>query len=1243
MQNNPYVGPRPYERDDRRNFYGRQREARDLTALIMAERVVLFYAPSGAGKTSLLNTQIIPALEEEGFNLLPAVRVGSDLPPQIDPQDVDNVFVFNALVGLAKSPNASLKPLGSHTLLSFLRQIKLDEGKKSLSYRPPIIIFDQFEELFTTHRTRWQEARGFFEQVREALGGMPTLGVVFTMREDHVAEMDPYAPLLPGRLHARFRMERLERAGALEAVRKPAQNAGCPFDPGVAERLVDDLRRIRRVGESASQRDEDKFLGPYVEPVQLQVVCNRLWESLPAQEDARIQWEEVEAFGNVDRALTDFYEEALAHCVRETGVSERQVRRWFGERLITPMETRGLALRGEAETAGLPNEAVDILEERHLIRAERRAGARWYELSHDRLVTPVLKSNLSWRMSYRNPLAATTRAWLEAGRAPQKLLKGAQLDEAQAYTSENPSEVIAEEREFLAESVRQRELERETADRTARRRRNIAIATAGVMLMLISLTIWSLANARRATASRLNAQAMTALVEEDYHLAALLALEANKLNDEEGLDVLGQVPYHSEYVPTNVLEGHLGFVTSVAWHPDDHTLASGSWDQSIIVWDVEQGEAAATLEGHTNWVLSVAWHPDEHILASGSWDQSVIIWDVEREEALVTLEGHTEPVHSVAWHPDGRLLASGGDDQQIIIWDVEREEALATLGGHSAPVHSVAWSPDGRLLASGGEDNSIIIWDVEREEALVKLEGHTDWVNSVAWSPDGRRIVSGGEDKQIIIWDVEREEALIVKEGHADSVCAVAWHPDGRTIASSGKDGRIIIWEAERGEALINLAGDTGVVDSLAWRPDGHVLATGSRASRVILWELERHESAVALEGHADSVYDVAWSPDGRALASGDEDGYIIIWDVERGEAKLTLQGHTGWINSLAWHPGGRTLASGGGCIIIWDAEQGTTVARLEGHTAWVKSVAWRPDGGALASASQDGTAVIWDVESGEALATLRGHPTWVESVAWSPDGQILASGDEDGNIIIWDAERGEAIANLQGHKSCVGSLAWHPEGGRLASGSYDGNVIVWDVERARAIAKLEQHIDWVNGVAWHPDGHLLASGGSDGHVIIWDVEREEAVTTLMPHTYGVNSIAWRPDGHLLASGGMEELVRLTPEIYIGEPCRWLVHNLGTVNWGYYRGWTLYRPTCENLPRPEILGPAEAVAHLSTGDISPLMDALLLTLKGRVLLVGGAASLLGLVVLVLWACFLIIKRRNATQKRVAPEVSRGIT
>ena len=311
MKDNPYIGPRPYERQDRHNFYGRTREARDLLSLIRAKRVVLFYAQSGAGKTSLLNTQIIPALEEDGFNVLPVARVGGDVPPGIDPSSVKNTFVFSVLMGLA-GKDVPAQALAQQTLPLFLRQLirttdePLPQGVDEDAtlaiggrHRPPILILDQFEEILTTHRDRWRDVQGSFEQLNEALHEMPELGVVLAMREDHVAGLDPYAPLLSKRLRTRFRMEQLAYEGALEAVQKPAARAGCPFAPGVAERLVDALRRIRTALPSpVAERDGmlrgagdggEGILGPYVEPLPERSYLHRRippWLLMPDQTPA---------------------------------------------------------------------------------------------------------------------------------------------------------------------------------------------------------------------------------------------------------------------------------------------------------------------------------------------------------------------------------------------------------------------------------------------------------------------------------------------------------------------------------------------------------------------------------------------------------------------------------------------------------------------------------------------------------------------------------------------------------------------------------------------------------------------------------------------------------------------------------------------------------------------------------------------------------------------------------------------
>ncbi|HSD85532.1 MAG TPA: hypothetical protein VLG46_16850, partial [Anaerolineae bacterium] len=565
MQNTPYIGPRPFERVDGINFFGRTRETRDLLSLIMAERVVLFYAQSGAGKTSLLNTQIIPALESEGFYVLPVARVGSDLPPGLREKTVKNIFVFSVWMGLM-GKDTPLSTLTGTTLgaaiNSWMVQAPPDEDGDP---RPPILILDQFEEILTTHRDRWQDARGFFEQLAQALDKNTKLGIVLAMREDHVAGLDPYAPLLPRRLKARFRMEQLKVDGALEAVTKPAQNAGHPFAEGVAEKLVDDLRRVRVVKGAGEQEQDRSVLGPYIEPVQLQVVCRRLWENLPDRPIGNpITAEDVEQFGNVDRALTDFYEGTLHQVLEQAQplseaqgwkVRESQLRRWFGKQLITPMQTRGLVMRGSTDTGGLPNPVVDLIETHHLIRADVRAGARWYEISHDRLVEPILHSNADWEQTGQSPLHRAAQRWLDSGKNPDFLYRGDVLKKGQEYAQAHREACEPIDFEFLAESQKaQAAVERERRQHILIRR--LAVGALIALLLASAAGIFAYRERDRANEQaqiaedkrieadnqRLEAQKQRAEAETQRNIANVQKAEADRQRTEaERLGLLAVV------------------------------------------------------------------------------------------------------------------------------------------------------------------------------------------------------------------------------------------------------------------------------------------------------------------------------------------------------------------------------------------------------------------------------------------------------------------------------------------------------------------------------------------------------------------------------------------------------------------------------------------------------------------------------------------------------------------------------
>jgi len=177
---NPYVGPRPFEPQDGDRFFGRDREASELLSLVIAHRVLLLYAQSGAGKTSLINALLVSLLQEEGFEVLPLARVRGLIPHDIKPREVPNVYVFNTLISWAED-EADPGRLAHTSLADFLSERVRPSDEEGLP-APRVLIFDQFEELFAFYPERWEDREGFFGQVRDALEADPLLRVVFVVR-----------------------------------------------------------------------------------------------------------------------------------------------------------------------------------------------------------------------------------------------------------------------------------------------------------------------------------------------------------------------------------------------------------------------------------------------------------------------------------------------------------------------------------------------------------------------------------------------------------------------------------------------------------------------------------------------------------------------------------------------------------------------------------------------------------------------------------------------------------------------------------------------------------------------------------------------------------------------------------------------------------------------------------------------------------------------------------------------------
>jgi WD40 repeat protein len=1197
---NPFVGPRAFQRGE--PIYGRDSEVLQLRDLLIAERIVLLYSPSGAGKTSLIQAGLVPELENNAFDVLPVARIGLDPGRR---RRAGNRYLTSLLLSLegngAGGGRERAADLGQLSLVAYLERRGLADGKDN-----QLLVVDALEELLTLDPTDGPTKERFMVELGQALEDRDRWAL-FAVREDYLGGLEPYLRYLPTRLATTFRLNLLEAPAARAAVQSPARAAGLAFSDAAAERLVDNLRSVQ-VQRSEGRVEE---AGPYVEPVQLQVVCRRLWERLPAGA-TEISTAEVAAVGDVDRALADYYAEQMAAVAHRTQMAERTIREWFDRELITDQGFRGQTLQGPGGPGG---EALRLLEDAHLVRAEQRRGTIWFELTHDRLVQPIRNDNAAWREQNLTALQRQAVLWDDEHRGEGLLLRGDALAEAEQRLRDEPVELSDTERQFL-DACRALAAEEGEAARRQRRLRWLTIGLAALLVLTLitagialqqrnlarSATTRASAAARLVTSRQLTADA-AATLGEDPRAALLMSIAAQRLDD--GADTRSSLLHSllgTRYAGT--LSGHHSVVDKLAFSPDGRILATVSDDKTAILWDVtRRTPLGPPLVGHRDKVASVAFSHDGRTLATGSTDKTVILWDVTRRTPLgPPLVGHTDTVWSVAFSPDDRTLASSDRDGKVLFWDVARRTGPTLLGpglkGRS-DTYSVAFSPNGHILATASGDHTATLWDVgdpAHPKRIGKpLRRHTDKVAAVAFSPDGRMLATGSSDTKVLLWDV-RHPAHPRRVGPAltaqDLVHSVAFSPDGRVLAVGSGGATAMLWDVgnpahptRMGPAV---TGHHGAVFSVAFSPDGHTLATGSGDATAMLWDLTRGrlkvKPAAVLDGQ-DEVTAVRFSPDGRTLASASVAGSVILWR-QTGLAQFVQSGRPITIGSdeltaLAFNRDGRTLATGdeAGNIVLLDAGRQARIDQLRrSPSGAVNALAFSPDGRTLASGDEDGRLILWDVSRRVAIGPFGGSGE-VNALAFSPDGRTLASGGDDRKVVLWDVGRRAPIAPpLGGHGNGVNALAFSPDGRTLASGGDDAKLILWDVGRRAPIGPpLGGHGEAVNGLAFSPDGRTLASGGDDGNLIQWNVEDLTRPTRLEPvldaQGGAVTAVAFAPDGRTLAAGGANHRVVLWDlaqldalrERAVALACS-LTGGLDRGDWSRYVSELPYKRTCSSQP-----------------------------------------------------------------------------
>lgn len=920
---NPYLGLHPFSSEQRHLFFGRERLIDSLLERLRAQPLLVLCAPSGAGKSSMVQAGLVPRLREQASWTIPPALQPADQPFQQLSRWLSSLLPGVPVPSgddLSAAPHLAAKCLCS--LLTFSPLLSA------------VLVVDPLEELVTARvdsstLLRFLQALAGLVQLRHRRFRM-----VLVLRADfesHFVSLLFAVPLLLEHWRESLcPLPPMNREELRRCIQKPAEASVLFFASGLVERMLDDVERM-----------------PGALPL-LSVALRELFDAYldSGRADRTLSCEDYGHLGNgitgvlLRRAelvftgapppssdseppLTSVAPEALPAFQRTLrNVLLRMVSSEGGE-LARRRVTRAELEYPQPEENSRVHQTLTALEANRLVVASHDGGPS-VEPAHDALLSawPRLH-DWAWQARRELPLlrriSEAASEWVHHNQSATFLWADARLEQLGLSSSilRDPRQALAlpvlsfgrQPSDPLALNVSESRFLRSSAALRHQLRSQKYVLAVATTLGLLSLALAAHSNANQAQqlAREAEKQRMLVLIH-----SRLLQAEQMRIEDPtKALLILRETSPSSEGVSTPwlqlamdvgsqpvssaVLVGHTSGLTQATFSADGSRVLTASKDGTARLWRSDGRGDPLVLRGHTSWLTCASFSPDGAYLLTASDDSTARIWRSDGRGEPLVLRGHTSGLISASFSPDGSHVLTASWDGTARIWRSNGRGEPIVLRGHASSLTSASFSRDGSYVLTTSSDGIARIWrsDGHGEPLILRVPMRT--LTSASFSWDSSQVLTTAEDGTARIWRSDGHGEPLVLQSPLGRIISASFGPSSARVLTISTDGALTLWRADGHGAPHILQRLPAQITSASLSPDDSYVLTTSEDGTASIVPIYGHGEPLSLRGHTSRITSASFSSDGSRVVTASEDGAARIWSSDGHGEPLVLQSHYPW------------------------------------------------------------------------------------------------------------------------------------------------------------------------------------------------------------------------------------------------------------------------------------------------------------------------------------------------------------